>query len=84
MGDIADMMLDGSLCEGCGGYIDGEAEGIPRYCSKKCAKDRGALEPHENQIYKAPAAKVSCPTCKRRVKPAGLKDHMRDAHGANK
>jgi hypothetical protein len=42
MGDIAEMMLDGTLCEGCGVYIDeGEPNGIPRYCSKQCAKDRG-------------------------------------------
>jgi len=31
MGDIADMMLDGTLCERCGEYL-GEAEGYPRYC----------------------------------------------------
>lgn len=43
MGEIADMMLDGTLCEGCGEYIDDEGgDGIPRYCSKECAKNRGA------------------------------------------
>lgn len=42
MGEIAEMMLDGTLCEGCGVYIEGDAEGIPRYCSDKCARDRGA------------------------------------------
>jgi hypothetical protein len=42
MGEIADMMLDGTLCECCGEYIeDGESEGFPRYCSTECAKDRG-------------------------------------------
>lgn len=42
MGEIAEMMLDGTLCEGCGEYIDGEgAEGFPRYCSKQCAEARG-------------------------------------------
>lgn len=82
MGEIAEMMLDGTLCEGCGVYLEGDGEGIPRYCSDECARDRGALPAHPNQIYKASAKKVSCPTCKRRVKPAGLKDHMRDAHGS--
>lgn len=33
MGEIADMMLDGTLCEGCGEYLDGEGFGIPRYCN---------------------------------------------------
>jgi hypothetical protein len=43
MGEIADMMLDGTLCEGCGEFIDDDgAEGFPRYCSKECAAGRGA------------------------------------------
>ena len=42
MGEIADMMLDGTLCEGCGEYLDeDEPEGIPRYCSDDCARGRG-------------------------------------------
>lgn len=41
MGEIADMMLEGDLCEGCGAALDGEGYGIPRYCSNECAKDRG-------------------------------------------
>lgn len=33
MSDIAEMMLDGTLCECCGVYIEeGEAEGFPRRC----------------------------------------------------
>lgn len=44
MGEIADMMLDGTLCECCGEYIDDdEASGFPRYCCRQCAEDRGAL-----------------------------------------
>ena len=43
MGEIADMMLEGDLCEMCGCYIDDEGgSGFPRYCSKQCAIDRGA------------------------------------------
>lgn len=34
MGDIAEMMLDGTLCECCGVYIEEvEAQGFPRRCS---------------------------------------------------
>lgn len=42
MGEIADMMLDGTLCEGCGELMDGlvndtdeldEAPGHPRRCA---------------------------------------------------
>jgi len=33
MGDIADMMLDGTLCSNCGVYLeDGNPEGYPRQC----------------------------------------------------
>ncbi|MDE2096824.1 MAG: hypothetical protein KGL39_06215 [Patescibacteria group bacterium] len=43
MGEIAEMMLDGTLCEGCGEYIDdGGASGFPRYCSPQCARNAGA------------------------------------------
>lgn len=32
MGEIADMMIDGSMCEGCGEYL-GEGDGYSRRCS---------------------------------------------------
>jgi endogenous inhibitor of DNA gyrase (YacG/DUF329 family) len=72
MGDIAEMMLDGTLCECCGVPIDGEPPGYPRYCSKLCRRVRAPAVPK--------ATKIPCPTCGKRVKAAGLHDHMRDAH----
>lgn len=37
MGDIADAMLDGDLCAGCGSFIDMEGgNGFPRFCSPAC------------------------------------------------
>lgn len=76
MGDIADMMLDGTLCEGCGVYIEGEAPGYPRHCSAQCRTDCSPAVAPKSQ----PIAKVKCPICKRKVKHNGLADHMRDAH----
>ena len=33
MGDISEMMMDGTLCHLCGEFIDkGAPEGIPRAC----------------------------------------------------
>ena len=32
MGDIAELMLDGTLCECCGAYIASEGCGTARYC----------------------------------------------------
>lgn len=87
MGEIAEMMLDGTLCECCGGYIDDDgAHGIPRYCSPQCAKDRGAAtgryDPNTHRGRPSPprADKTNCPQCNRRVKIVGLADHIRDAH----
>lgn len=35
MGEIAEMMLDGTMCQGCGEFLhDGEdGDGIPAYCA---------------------------------------------------
>lgn len=45
MGEIAEMMINGDLCENCGEFIDDEGgDGFPRYCSSRCASDRGADE----------------------------------------
>ncbi len=32
MGEIAEMTLNGLLCEECGAYVDGEEPGYPRKC----------------------------------------------------
>ena len=57
MGEIADMMLEGDLCECCGCYIDGDGEGFPRYCSPQCARDRGVIcdEPKKKKTKKRKA-----------------------------
>jgi endogenous inhibitor of DNA gyrase (YacG/DUF329 family) len=82
MGEYADMMLDGTLCEGCGTFIDFDGgEGFPRYCSNQCARDRGALHALPHPVSTLSPNKINCPTCRKRVKVAGLADHMRDAHG---
>ena len=42
MREILETFLDGTLCERCGVFLDGETPGYPRYCGKQCAEDRGA------------------------------------------
>jgi hypothetical protein len=82
MGEIADMMLDGTLCEACGEYI-GEGEGFPRYCSEECARNRGVgLEEkpkRKEQIRLARSPIVKCPICGKMTR--GLEQHTRDKHG---
>jgi len=41
MGEIADAMISGEMCEMCGVYLEDNDMGIPMYCSEQCAKDRG-------------------------------------------
>lgn len=70
MGDIADMMLEGALCEGCGVYM-GNGNGFPQRCGS-CRQ--AARRP-------PPDARVPCPTCGKVMKAAGLSNHHKDAHG---
>lgn len=77
MGDIADMMLDGTLCEGCGVYLDLAGSSFPRRCPG-CLDDETLTIP---SFVRPSQNKVSCPKCKRRVKKVGLSHHMRDKHG---
>jgi len=42
MGEIAEIMLDGTLCECCGEFL-GDGDGFPGYCSRQCAEARGVL-----------------------------------------
>lgn len=69
MGEIADSMIDGELCQECGVYL-GEGMGFPRSCAA-CSNASGIPSQPE---------KVSCPKCQKRVKAAGLTDHMRARH----
>ncbi len=82
MGEIADMMLDGTMCQGCGVWLhDGEdGPGFPSFC-RDCEQQEKIHEIDQGARQLAAQAKVKCPTCGKRVKALGLKDHQRDAHG---
>ena len=72
MGEFAEMMLDGTLCEGCGVYM-GQSFGACR-CQDCQSDDRGIKSPQAS-------GKTACRVCSRRVRLTGIKDHMRDVHG---
>jgi hypothetical protein len=74
MGDIADAMLDGDLCQGCGVYMEG-GNGYPQTCPS-CQREA-------KDFPQGRSAKVKCPICNKTVKAVGLKDHTRDAHSAH-
>lgn len=74
MGEIAEMMLDGTICEGCGVFLEGE--GFPRYCSPAC--DPSSYVDLKGTEVGRPA----CPTCDKRLRnETGLRQHIRDKHG---
>lgn len=73
MGEVSDMMLDGTLCQSCGGYI-GEAVGYPLYCD-----DCGEAE--SIKFDKASITeKVQCPECGKKVHESGLNQHIVAKH----
>lgn len=78
MGEIAEMMLDGTLCEGCGCTNRKGGMGFPWRCSG-CMRDKPKSAPRKTPATNS--TKAVCQTCGRRVKRVGLNDHMRDAHG---
>jgi hypothetical protein len=61
MGEVSEMMLDGTLCEMCGVYLEpehyGGSEEVPRYCSEECAKDRDGLYAWRHQCESRPKLK---------------------------
>lgn len=54
MGEISEMMLDGTLCAMCGVALLHDAEeeeaGFPMYCSKQCARDAGITDKDELKV----------------------------------
>ena len=76
MGDMSDMMLDGTLCQGCGVFLNEDAPGFPCSCRDCMAEKKKA----KSAAYQPPKPKTKCTVCGRKVKPTGLSDHMRDAH----
>ena len=77
MGEIADAMLDGTLCAGCGDYL-GRDDGFPIYCA--------GCKPHfpENAPKSDPTGSFSCQIdgCRERFRTkAAKRDHRRQKHG---
>ena len=44
MGEIADMMMEGTLCAGCGVYIGCDDMGTPMYCDAECMADHEKVD----------------------------------------
>lgn len=85
MGEIADMMIDGTMCP-CGEFIDDGADGpgYPQYCSPQCKIDYGGGDEPVNDRppEKEPYVRFNCDICHRPFKTEASRDqHRRDKHG---
>lgn len=70
MGEVADMTIDGTLCSGCGGLVDGESPGYPRWCNdcgglsaEKADRRAGALEDFSEAAALAEGAGLNLRRC---------------------
>ncbi len=72
MGEVADSILNGEVCQVCLSVIgEGNGTGYPVTCSACQLEDRIV------------SGKTHCPDCGKRVKSKGLKQHRRDVHGGD-
>lgn len=84
MGEIADMMINGDMCEGCGVFLGDAGDGYQRRCAScatDCVREGSTTTKDGIQIHRP--SKVNCPHigCRKLVKKKGLQDHIRDVHG---
>lgn len=91
MGEIAEMMLDGTLCACCGDFL-GDDAGYPIYCAA-CAPDFEQASPPRSKVKARKAQRINserqaaagkafgCAHCTRRFRSAfAVEQHARDKH----
>lgn len=93
MGDIADAMLDGTMCCQCGEYL-GTGNGFATLCAGCKAEERRQPSVGRGSRYNIRAHpkiqqpadrrvtrdKMCCPFCVKKVKIVGFGQHMLDQH----
>lgn len=89
MGEIAEMMLDGTMCQSCGEMLislGDKPQGFPGYCVR-CAPDDGyddfiqsiGPEPRRDEPFHV---RYHCKECARVFKSEqAARDHHRSKHG---
>jgi hypothetical protein len=86
MGDIADLILDGTLDEETGEYIGdhnlekygSESPGFPVSINREAREER--KQKARNIAKNTAQKKTKCPECGKKVKIIGLAMHRRDVH----
>ena len=93
MGEIAEMMLDGTLCEGCGEYLGNGDDGFAQLCAGCAREQRKAGEQIRdtgfgtfqnvtpvNQTQDHDRQKIACKQCGKKVKRIGMSQHVKAVH----
>lgn len=81
MGEVADMMLEGILCAGCGAFLDitSKPPGYPVYCSDECARNCGVARDTRDRT---PKRTMPCPECERKfASTRAMLQHIAVKHG---
>ena len=79
MGEIAEMMLDGTMCQVCGEFMDGEPAGYPVTCAG-CSEEPDDSQPVNYKPPKTePCPHPGCGKMFRSHQAAG--QHWIDKHG---
>jgi hypothetical protein len=90
-GEIADAMLEGLLCQGCGEYLgDGtdawDLWGFPQFCAACNAianpKPRRLTRAQVRRAVRSATEPMCCPYCSRRYRGELLREHLWDWHRA--
>jgi hypothetical protein len=73
MGEIAEMMLDGTLCAGCGEELHRGSPGYPQHCSEQCERNTGAISSEPTEVV--------CKICSKHFRlRSSLVHHLQDKH----
>ena len=78
MGDIADMMLEGQMCQWCGEILD-DGDGYPVVCAG-CQSQHKVDQYGDSLSKPKPTKKIACYVCGKKVHPIGMKQHCDDKH----
>lgn len=79
MGEIAEMMMDGTLCEGCGVFFNEIPFGYPCRCDDCTVEKTRAQRQKKTKGNLQKQERVKC-TCGRWIAPRGMQKHIHDFH----
>jgi hypothetical protein len=84
MGEIADMMIDGTMCQMCGMFIEDGPLGYPGYCSEECKREHLGDDDEPVHLHQKAPRTIECPQegCERKFRSRdAAAQHWRDKHG---